>query len=322
MTGAADPRTQLWQLPGWASPVLSLGNSPSVSLIYRRSACRRRLVCSAQHRAEDLAWRCRAVWCHPAARSSATSQPGPRTGQSPFPAALGPAREETLPHTALASRAELADLRLHDAEPAGLESGKYSAICARASGCRTGRYSLSVTATVQLEGCHPAGPEGAVLAKLSPPRKLTVSAMFRMGDAGRGGFAVRALLHHSPGPALRAPATPQAEWVTRNCRQRRLGTKWESPALVRALRGSILLTCARLHVRKREDDLAARIRMHGWGSRGRRFKSGRPDHCLAGQRPLRQVGEVASRSFDRTLTAGFGGILRHATFMKSGERHI
>ena len=120
-----------------------------------------------------------------------------------------------------------------------------------------------------------------MLAKLSPPRKLTVSAIFRMGDAGRGGFAVRALLHHSPGPALRAPATPQAEWVTRNCRKRRLGTKWESPALVRALRGSILLTCARLHVRKREDDLAARIWMHGWGSRGRGFKSRRPD---AGQK--------------------------------------
>jgi hypothetical protein len=32
--------------------------------------------------------------------------------------------------------------------------------------------------------------------------------------------------------------------------------------------------------------------------------------------------EVASRSFDRTLTAGFGGILRHVTLVKSGERHI
>jgi hypothetical protein len=46
-------------------------------------------------------------------------------------------------------------------------------------------------------------------------------------------------------------------------------------------------------------------------------------------RPLRSrseaispVGEVASRSFDRTLTAGFGGILRHVAFTKSGERHI
>jgi hypothetical protein len=62
--------------------------------------------------------------------------------------------------------------------------------------------------------------------------------------------------------------------------------------------------------------------IRAWGSRGRRFKSGRPDHCLAGQRPLRRVGEVASRSFDRRLTAGFSGILRHAAFMKSGERHI
>ena len=59
-----------------------------------------------------------------------------------------------------------------------------------------------------------------------------------------------------------------------------------------------------------------------WGSRGRRFKSGRPDHCVAGQRPFRRVGEVASRSFDRTLTAGFGGILRHVAFTKCGGRHI
>ena len=54
----------------------------------------------------------------------------------------------------------------------------------------------------------------------------------------------------------------------------------------------------------------AQTPVRAWGSRGRRFKSGRPDHCLAGQRPLRRVREVASRSFDRTLTAGFGGILR------------
>jgi len=59
-----------------------------------------------------------------------------------------------------------------------------------------------------------------------------------------------------------------------------------------------------------------------WGLRGRRFKSGRPDHCIAGQRPLCRVGEVASRSFDRMLTAGFGGILRHVAFTRCGGRHI
>jgi hypothetical protein len=50
-----------------------------------------------------------------------------------------------------------------------------------------------------------------------------------------------------------------------------------------------------------------------WGSRGRRFKSGRPDHCLADQRSLCRDGKVASRSFDRTLTAAFAafcGMLR------------
>jgi hypothetical protein len=60
-------------------------------------------------------------------------------------------------------------------------------------------------------------------------------------------------------------------------RRRRLGTKWESRALARALHSSIPLTCARVHLRKYEPDLVVAIGMHGWGSRGRRFKSGRPD---------------------------------------------
>ena len=59
-----------------------------------------------------------------------------------------------------------------------------------------------------------------------------------------------------------------------------------------------------------------------WGSRGRRFKSGRPDQEVPGQRPLCRFGEVASRSFDRTLTAGFGGILRHVASTKCVEPHI
>jgi hypothetical protein len=60
-------------------------------------------------------------------------------------------------------------------------------------------------------------------------------------------------------------------------RRRRPGTKWESRALARALHSSIPLTCARVHLRKYEPDLVVAIGMHGWGSRGRRFKSGRPD---------------------------------------------
>jgi len=58
---------------------------------------------------------------------------------------------------------------------------------------------------------------------------------------------------------------------------RRLGTKWESRALARALHSSIPLTCARVHLRKYGPDLVVAIGTHGWGSRGRRFKSGRPD---------------------------------------------
>jgi hypothetical protein len=48
-------------------------------------------------------------------------------------------------------------------------------------------------------------------------------------------------------------------------RRRRLGTKWESRALARALHSSIPLTCARVHLRKYEPDLVVAIGMHGWG---------------------------------------------------------
>ena len=68
------------------------------------------------------------------------------------------------------------------------------------------------------------------------------------------------------------PATPGQQQ-----RQVWLGTKWESRALVSALCRSVLLTCARLHLQKHGDDLVAGIGMLSWGSRGRRFKSGRPD---------------------------------------------
>src|SRR5712664_3822034 len=47
-----------------------------------------------------------------------------------------------------------------------------------------------------------------------------------------------------PGPPLRAPGTPELSGSQGPCRQRRLGTKWESPALAVALEGSLLLTCA------------------------------------------------------------------------------
>ena len=57
----------------------------------------------------------------------------------------------------------------------------------------------------------------------------------------------------------------------------RPGTRWEPPALVTALGGFVPLTCAPLHLQKHSGVLAAEMRMHAWGSRGRRFKSGRPD---------------------------------------------
>ena len=57
----------------------------------------------------------------------------------------------------------------------------------------------------------------------------------------------------------------------------RLGTRWEPPALVTAPGGFVPLTCAPLHLQKHSGVLAAEKRVHAWGSRGRRFKSGRPD---------------------------------------------
>ena len=69
------------------------------------------------------------------------------------------------------------------------------------------------------------------------------------------------------------------------------------------------------------------MRWTGWtpgmrlGVKGSRVQipPSRPED--AGQRPLHQPGEVATRSFDRTLTAGYGGILRYLVDTGCGERH-
>jgi hypothetical protein len=136
---------------------------------------------------------------------------------------------------------------------------------ARVSGYRAGRYLLSVTATVQLEHCHPADPGRRAREATAAAHKLTVSANFKVGDAVRGGFAVRAVLHHSPGPELRAPGTPELSGSQGPCRQRQLGTKWESPALAVVPERSLLLTCASLHLREHGDDLVRKMQMHSWG---------------------------------------------------------
>jgi hypothetical protein len=66
-------------------------------------------------------------------------------------------------------------------------------------------------------------------------------------------------------PSAQGTWTPRADCTT-NCEPRRLGTKWESPALATALYGSVPLTCAWRDLRDRDGDLVAEIRMHGWGS--------------------------------------------------------
>ena len=80
-----------------------------------------------------------------------------------------------------------------------------------------------------------------------------------------------------------------------------LGTEWEPRALTMALCGSLLLACARLHLRKRRNSLMARLWMHSWGSRGRRFKSGRPD---AGQRADSKSGVGLWRLWGPRSTSG------------------
>jgi hypothetical protein len=77
--------------------------------------------------------------------------------------------------------------------------------------------------------------------------------------------------------------------------RRRLGTKWESRALARALHSSIPLTCARVHLWKYGPDPVVAIGMHGWGSRGGRFKSGRPD---AGQELDPDLGSASGDHVD------------------------
>ena len=65
------------------------------------------------------------------------------------------------------------------------------------------------------------------------------------------------------------PGQKQRQWW--------LGTKWEPRALASAHCRSVLRTYTRLHLRKYGNDLVAGMWVHSWGSRGRRFKSGRPD---------------------------------------------
>ena len=50
------------------------------------------------------------------------------------------------------------------------------------------------------------------------------------------------------------------------------------------------------------------------------IRPSRPLHCRSEATLLSRQGGL--KIFDRTLPAGFGGILRHVTFVKSGERHI
>jgi hypothetical protein len=91
----------------------------------------------------------------------------------------------------------------------------------------------------------------------------------RIRHAGASGLHIAPRLQAAPTPAHR----------------RRLGTKWEPRALARPVHSSIPLTCARVYLEKYGPNLVVGIRMHGWGSRGRRFKSGRPDGFSNACRP-------------------------------------
>src|SRR5579859_42489 len=78
------------------------------------------------------------------------------------------------------------------------------------------------------------------------------------------------------GPRSAMPGTGHKQ------RQWRLGTKWESRVLVSARSAALVCSLVRgLQLRKQGSSLVATIGMHSWGSRGRRFKSGRPDWWLS-----------------------------------------
>ena len=57
------------------------------------------------------------------------------------------------------------------------------------------------------------------------------------------------------------------------------------------------------------------------GVKGSRVQIQPSRHGRAVRRPFHRTGGVASRSFDRTLTAGFCGIPRQLVFNKCGARH-
>jgi hypothetical protein len=80
---------------------------------------------------------------------------------------------------------------------------------------------------------------------------------------------------------------------------RGLGTKWESPALATALYGSVPSPVHGRDLRNYDSDLVAGIGMRGWGSRGRRFKSGRPD-----------AGQKAGSGFQLPALAAMGAHVR------------
>jgi hypothetical protein len=75
----------------------------------------------------------------------------------------------------------------------------------------------------------------------------------------------------TPGGLMRPGAAVQRLAVIR------VGPAWESLTLRTALPGSRLLTRAPLHLRERISTLVRLVCMHSWGSRGRGFKSRRPD---------------------------------------------
>jgi len=123
-----------------------------------------------------------------------------------------------------------------------------------------------------------------MLTKLSPPAE----------HFGPGRPATRAyrgiLTEHLPERddrvLLRPTGLGAAPRKGRDQMLRRLGSRWEPPTLASALGSSVSLTCAALHLRKHGGDQVAKTQMHSWGSRGRGFKSRRPDTGLPTELPV------------------------------------
>jgi hypothetical protein len=181
-----------------------------------------------------------------------------------------------------------------------------------------GGYAVQVASTQRLDPGATAGVAGR------PHQLGKLGGVVPAAAASVARAATRASSLEGATPRMTAAAIAGRGAGPTPARRRQLGTKGESRALAKAIRSSIPLTCAWVHLRKYGPDLVVAMGIHGWGSRGRRFKSGRPD---AGQR-LVPIFAYRPFGFDgnaavpiRDLSAGRNQVWTQPSGRASGHRH-